>query len=315
MTIFSKKLISFLFLLIFVFDVNGTEVKILYKINEDVITTYDVENESNYLKTLNKNLENISKKELIETSIQSLIREKIKKNEIDRVFEINYEKAMKSDNINNLIMNFYSNLNFATENDFQEYLAKNGVSMFNLKKKFVIEQMWNQLIVNKYDNIIKINTNEINRKVDKIISENNEISSFDLSEIVFLEKNKKDNENKYLEIKKSIIEIGFNETAILYSISESAKLGGTIGWINENQISKKILDEIKKIDIGEYTEIINTAAGNIILKLNDKKKEKTVIDRQKEINKLIRFKRNQLLTEYSIIFYKELENKSYVKKL
>ena len=315
MTIFSKKLISFLFLLIFVLDVNGTEVKILYKINEDVITTYDVENESNYLKTLNKNLENISKKELIETSIQSLIREKIKKNEIDRVFEINYEKAMKSDNINNLIKNFYSNLNFATENDFQEYLAKNGVSMFNLKKKFVIEQMWNQLIVNKYDNIIKININEINRKVDKIISENNEISSFDLSEIVFLEKNKKDNENKYLEIKKSIIEIGFNETAILYSISESAKLGGTIGWINENQISKKILDEIKKIDIGEYTEIINTAAGNIILKLNDKKKEKTVIDRQKEINKLIRFKRNQLLTEYSIIFYKELENKSYVKKL
>ena len=315
MTIFSKKLISFLFLLIFVFDANGTEVKILYKINEDVITTYDIENESNYLKTLNKNLENISKKELIETSIQSLIREKIKKNEIDRVFEINYEKAMKSDNINNLIKNFYSNLNFATENDFQEYLAKNGVSMFNLKKKFVIEQMWNQLIVNKYDNIIKININEINRKVDKIISENNEISSFDLSEIVFLEKNKKDNENKYLEIKKSIIEIGFNETAILYSISESAKLGGTIGWINENQISKKILDEINKIDIGEYTEIINTAAGNIILKLNDKKKEKTVIDRQKEINKLIRFKRNQLLTEYSIIFYKELENKSYVKKL
>ena len=315
MTIFSKKLISFLFLLIFVFDANGTEVKILYKINEDVITTYDIENESNYLKTLNKNLENISKKELIETSIQSLIREKIKKNEIDRVFEINYEKAIKSDNINNLIKNFYSNLNFATENDFQEYLAKNGVSMFNLKKKFVIEQMWNQLIVNKYDSLIKINTNEINSKVDKIISENNEISSFDLSEIVFLEKNKKDNENKYLEIKKSIIEIGFNETAILYSISESAKLGGKIGWINENQISKKILDEIKKIDIGEYTEIINTAAGNIILKLNDKKKENTVIDRQKEINKLIRFKRNQILTEYSIIFYKELENKSYVKKL
>ena len=187
--------------------------------------------------------------------------------------------------------------------------------MFNLKKKFVIEQMWNQLIVNKYDSLIKINTNEINSKVDKIISENNEISSFDLSEIVFLEKNKKDNENKYLEIKKSIIEIGFNETAILYSISESAKLGGKIGWINENQISKKILDEIKKIDIGEYTEIINTAAGNIILKLNDKKKENTVIDRQKEINKLIRFKRNQILTEYSIIFYKELENKSYVKKL
>ena len=100
--------------------------------------------------------------------------------------------------------------------------------MFNLKKKFVIEQMWNQLIVNKYDSLIKINTNEINSKVDKIISENNEISSFDLSEIVFLEKNKKDNENKYLEIKKSIIEIGFNETAIYIVFRKAQSLEGKL---------------------------------------------------------------------------------------
>ena len=134
--------------------------------------------------------------------------------------------------------------------------------------------MWNQLIVNKYNNSIKINENEINKKVDEIINQNKEINSFNLSEIVFLEKNKKDNEKKYLEIKKSIKEIGFDETAILYSISESAKLGGKIGWINENQISKKIVNEINKINIGEYSEIINTAGGNIILKLNDKKKKK-----------------------------------------
>ena len=175
--------------------------------------------------------------------------------------------------------------------------------------------MWNQLIVNKYNNSIKINENEINKKVDEIINKNKEINSFNLSEIVFLEKNKKDNEKKYLEIKKSIKKIGFDETAILYSISESAKLGGKIGWINENQISKKIVNEINKINIGEYSEIINTAGGNIILKLNDKKIEKTEINREEEIKKLIRFKKNQLFTEYSIIFYKELENKAYVEKL
>ena len=135
--------------------------------------------------------------------------------------------------------------------------------------------MWNQLIVNKYNNSIKINEDEINKKVDEIISKNKEVINFNLSEIVFLEKNKKDNEKKYLEIKKSIEKIGFDETAILYSISESAKLGGKIGWINENQISKKkIVNEINKINIGEYSEIINTAGGNIILKLNDKKKRK-----------------------------------------
>ena len=315
MTKILKILISYFFLLSFAFNAFGTDIKILYKINDDIITSYDVKDESNYLKTLNKNLENLSAKELMETAIQSLKREKIKKGEIETVFEINYEKAMKSDNINNIIKNFYTNLNFETENEFLDYLYENNVSLDNLKKKFVIEQMWNQLIVNKYNNSIKINITEINKKLDKIISENKEINSFDLSEIVFLEKNKKDNEKKYLEIKESILKIGFNETAILYSISESAKLGGKIGWINENQMSKKIINEINRVDIGEYTNIINTAGGNIILKLNDKKNEKIEIDREKEKDKLIRFKRNQLLTEYSIIFYKELENKSYVKKL
>ena len=309
-----KKLVTYFFLITVSFNVIGAEVKIRYKINNDVITSYDIKNESNYLKTLNKNLKNLTNEEIMETAAQSLIREKIKKEEIDRVFEINYEKAIKSDNISNIIKGLYSNLNFETEKDFFDYLIRNNVSVDNLKKKFVIEQMWNQLIVNKYNDLIKIDKDEINKKVDKIISENKEIIVFNLSEIVFLEKNIKENENKYLEIKKSIKEIGFDETAILYSISESAKLGGKIGWINENQISKKIFSEINKIDIGEYSEIINTAGGNIILKLNDKKKEKIEINKDEEIKKLIRFKKNKLFTEYSIIFYKELENKSYVEK-
>ena len=296
-------------------NVSGSEIKILYKVNDDIITSFDVENELNYLKTLNKNLENLSNQELIETATQSLIREKIKKNEIDRVFEIDYQKAVKSKNIRNIIERFYSNLNFETEKDFFNYLQKNNVTELNLKQKFVIEQMWNQLIVNKYSNLIKINEDKINQKVDEIISRNKEIINFNLSEIVFLEKNKKDNKKKYLEITNSIKQIGFDETAILYSISESAKLGGKIGWINENQISKKIVNELNKINIGEYSEIINTAGGNIILKLNDIKKEKTEINREEEIKKLIRYKKNQLFTEYSIIFYKELENKTYVKKL
>ena len=184
-------------------NVVGAEIRILYKINNNVITSFDVENESNYLKTLNKNLENLSKKELIETATQSLIREKIKKDEIDRVFEIDYERAIKSNNIKNIIKDLYSNLNFESEKDFFNYLEKNNVTETNLKK-FVIEQMWNQLIVNKYNNSIKINEDEINEIVDQIISKNKEIINFNLSEIVFLEKNKSDNDKKYFEIKKSI---------------------------------------------------------------------------------------------------------------
>ena len=310
-----KKLIHILFLFIFSFNAFATEIKIFYKINDEVITSFDIENELNYLKTLNKNLENLSNKELINTAIQSLIREKIKKDEIDRVFEIDYEKAINSESINSIIMNLYSNLNFNSEKEFFDYLKQNDVNENDLRKKFIIEQMWNQLIVSKYSDSIKINKNQINKEVDELINKNKQVTKFNLSEIVFSEKNKDDNEKKYLKIQKSINEIGFDETAILYSIAESSKIGGKIGWINENQISKKIMDKINKMNIGEYSEIINTAGGNMILKLNDKKKEKKEINKEEEITKLIRYKKNQLFTEYSIIFYKELENKAYVEKL
>ena len=87
----------------------------------------------------------------METAIQSLIREQIKKDEIERIFEIDYKKAINSNNINDIIKNLYTNLNFETERDFFDYLKKNDVTEENLRKKFVIEQLWNQLIVNKYN--------------------------------------------------------------------------------------------------------------------------------------------------------------------
>ena len=175
--------------------------------------------------------------------------------------------------------------------------------------------MWNQLIVNKYNSIIKININEINEKVDTLIKNNKEIVNYNLSEIVFMEKNKIENEKKYKDVIKSINEVGFEQAALLYSISESAKLGGKIGWVNENQISLKIHDAIKNLSVGEYSEPIKTAAGDIILKINDKKREKFKINREEEIKKIIRFEKNKLFNQYSIIFYKELENKAYVNKL
>ena len=159
-----KKVVLYFFLTTFSLDSISAEIQILYKINDEIITSYDVENEANYLKTLNKNLIDLPKNELIETAIQSLIREKIKKDEINRAFDIDYEKAINSKNITSIIKNLYTNLNFENEKDFFNFLEKNNVTEFNLKKKFVIEQMWNQLIVNRYNRFIKINEDEIKKK-------------------------------------------------------------------------------------------------------------------------------------------------------
>ena len=49
---------------------------------------------------------------------------------------------MNSNDINNIIKNLYSNLDFNSDEDFYNYLKENNVTERNLKQKLVIEQMW-----------------------------------------------------------------------------------------------------------------------------------------------------------------------------
>ena len=292
----------------------SNEIKILYKINDSVITNYDISEEVNYLVSLNRNLEQLNDKQLSSNAEKSLIREIIKKDEIDKFYDINYEEEINSENINRIISNFRENIGFKSNQEFEDFLKVKNIEINDLKKKFIIEKFWNQLIFDKYRNLVKIDSDKIQSVLEKLIEDNSEILSFNLSEIVFFEKNKEAIKNKSEEIIASIQNIGFKDTAVIYSISESSKLGGEIGWVNQNQISKKIFQGIKDLEIGDFSRPIITAGGIIFLKVNDKKKTSAQIDKDKEMKRLITFEKNRILNEYSIIFYKEIENKAYVEK-
>ncbi len=292
----------------------GNEIKIIFKVNDTVITNHDIDKEANYLKSLNKSIEAFDQKKIIETAQNSLIREKIKKDEIDKFYKIDYENAVSSKDLESVIKNFRINLGFNTDEEFERYLLNKKIDIFDLKIKFIIEQTWNKLIVDKFFNLIKVDKQEIEKKVDFFMKNNSQQQSYNLSEIIFLEKNKADNEKKYQEILVSINNIGFKDTAIVHSIADSSKFGGEIGWINKNQISDEIFEYVKYLDEGNFTKPINTAAGILLLKLNKKKVVSTSIDRDEEIDKLVRAEKNKKLNEYSIIHFKQLENKSYVKK-
>ncbi len=189
------------------------------------------------------------------------------------------------------------------------------IDIREIKKKFVIEKYWNQLIYDKFNRSIKIDNKKIEKIVDSLQKSNSEIISYNLSEIVFSEKSKIKIEEKHNEILESINEIGFKQTALLHSISKSAKFGGEIGWVNQNQISKKIFNNVKNLKIGEVTKPINTAGGSILLLINDKKIITQKINKEKEINNIIASEKNRQLNQFSIMYYKDLESKSYVKKL
>ena len=264
--------------------------------------------------SLNKNLSQLNTKELAANAERSLIREIIKKDEIDKIYEIDYIKVVESEKFKRIIGNFRNSLGFKTDNEFEDYLKNNGIDFNELKNKFIIEQFWNQLIVDKYQNIIKIDSKKINDELEKLIKNKSEISSFNLSEIIFLEKDKISIEKKYQDIMSSIKTVGFSDTAVLHSISESSKLGGDIGWVNENQVSKKVFFAIKDLKINEVSKPIITSGGIILLTIKERKKVSIEVNKDEELKRLILYEKNRLFNEYSIIFYKELENKAYVKK-
>ena len=292
----------------------STEIKILYKINDSVITNYDISEEVNYLVSLNRNLNQLNDKQLFSNAEKSLIREIIKKDEIDKFYEINYEEEINSENINRIVTNFREKIGYKSNQEFQDFLKVKNIEINELKKKFIIEQFWNQLIFDKYRNLVKIDSDKIQGVLEKLIKDKSEILTFNLSERVFSEKNREAIKNKSEEIIASIESIGLKDTAVIYSISESSKLGGEIGWVNQNQISKKIFQDIKDLDIGDFSKPIITTGGIIFLKVNDKKKTSAQIDKDKEMKRLIAFEKNRILNEYSIIYYKEIENKAYVEK-
>ena len=290
------------------------EIRIIYKIENSIITNFDIKNEIKYL-SLNKNFNNLTQDEMFLKAEQSLLREKIKKNEIEKYYLINYKIESQSEQILNIYQSFIKNLGFNSEEEFLNYLNKNNINKEEFVNKLIIERFWNKLIYEKYVNQINVDENKIERQLKELEKNNSTILSFNLSEIVFSEKNKIDIDDKYEKIKKSIETMGFEEAALLYSISESSKLNGKIGWVNETQISDIILNEIRDLKLGEYSKPIFTAGGIIILKLNEKKEISKKINLQSEKEKMINYEKNRILNEFSIIFFNQIENKVYVEKL
>ena len=120
---------------------------------------------------------------------------------------------------------------------------------------------------------------------------------------------------KLKDINESIREIGFNNTANIYSISDSSKFGGKIGWIDEKKLSKKIIQELQSLKADQYTAPIQTGASYLILKIEEIKYEQTTINESEELDKMIQFEINKQLEQFSKIFYKKIKINSLIDEL
>ena len=291
------------------FSYSEINLKILMKIDNQIITNYDLEKEANYLLALNPSLKEIDKRKLMTIGKRSLVKEKIRKNEILKYKTLDNEDVQIEAVLNKLILS----LNFENQSQFQEYLKKFDLSISDLKEKIEIENEWKNLVYAKYFNSVKIDKSYLMKKIEKM-SKRKFLVEYNLSEILFTKRKNILIEDQIDEIKESIKKIGFENTANLFSISDSSKIGGKIGWVRENNLSKEVNKNLKELKANSYSEVIRIGNNFLILKINEIKQVPIEVDKKKELDKIVMIETTKQLDRFSNIFYDKIKLNSKISE-
>ena len=308
MNLFNKLILALIFYL--GFSVNGftIENKILFKVNNEIITSVDILNEIKYLNLLNKNLKNFDNNKIYEVATNSIIKNKVKENELRKFFK-KFDVDKKY--LDEITIKYFDKFDIYSIEELQNLLQKNNLSLEEIQKKITIQILWNNLIFQKFSKNVKIDKKLIKKEISK-----KEIQEeFLISEIVFNIKENETLEKKLIIIKNEIIKNNFSNAAILYSISDTAINGGKVGWVSLNSLSKKIRDQLNNLKVGEITNPIQIPGGFIILKIENKKENIVKINIEKEFEKIIKIKTNEQLNQFSNIYFNKVKKNILINEL
>ena len=292
-------------------SINGFSIenKIIVKIENQIVTSLDINNEYKYLIALNPNIKNSKKEDLMKLSKRSVLQEKIKKIEIEKNFN---NPKIPQKFLEQILQNIYSRIGLSNLDDFKKYLINNDIDFENVKNKLEIEALWNELILIKFSSKVKINEKELKKRIK---DSNKFLKSYLLSEISFEVSNLKELENKFQEISNVINNKGFEFAALKYSISPTSNLGGKLDWINENSLNNNVKVAIDNLKINDFTKPINIQGGFLILQINDIKNTKIEIDVEKEFRKLENYEKNNQLNQYSKIYFNKIKKDLEISEL
>ena len=282
----------------------------MFKINNGIITSIDIEEEYRYLIALNDNLKKLNQNEIIEIAKKSIIKEKIKINEINKNFK---NPKIPDEILQQILKNFYTKLNIDNLNNFKKYLISNNVKYQDVKNKIEIESLWNELIIAKFSSKIKLNENEIRNNLIK--NQEKFSKSYLLSEIFFEVSNSSQLDSTYQKIKEIIKEKGFENAAASISTSSTANQGGKIGWIDEDTLNENLKKILSELNVNEITKPLTIPGGFIILKINEIKKKEKKQNIENEVKRIINFKKNDQLKQFSKIYFNKVKKNTKIHEI
>ena len=307
-----KILSLILFLIFFNYQkLQSLENKILLKIDNDIITTFDIYEEIKFLKLFNPQLNNLSENKIFEISKNSILKDRIKRIEI-----LKFVKEIKVDDrfLVKLIKNRYSEIGLNSLDSFENYLSKNNLDVDKVKEKISTELIWNDIIFQKFNSKVSVDREEIKKNILENPQKKTQEKLL-LSEITFNVDKKVDFEKKSKKIFDDIEKTGFKNAALIHSESSTASNGGLIGWVKFDNINNSIKTEISNLNIGQYSKPVRTSSGFIIVKIEDKKVDKIDINLNREIEEMIKFKTNEQLDQFSNIYFNKIKKDLTIHEL
>tara|TARA_B100000963_G_C22584895_1_gene652587 strand:- start:585 stop:1505 length:921 start_codon:yes stop_codon:yes gene_type:complete len=298
--------IIFFFLILLKFNpIIAIENRIIIKVNNDIITSYDLK--QTILTTLVLANQQIDQKIVDQSkpaALKALINSVLKKKEVNK-----YNISLSEIEINNQLKNISGGDVIKLKNKFKN----NNLDFFLYEEKLKTELMWRKLIFSIYQEKVKINEKDIQDELSKTINDKKS-EEYRISEISVSFDTENEKTNLINKIKEQITKFGFEETALKFSESTSAVDKGDLGWVNINGLTKKISEIILKMRINEVSEPILIANSILFLKLNDKKISNILegeIDKLK--NQIINSKKNELFNLYSTSHLSKIRNNSIIQ--
>lgn len=279
---------------------------IILKIENEIITNYDIKNKILTILVLGNqeiNQENINS--LKKQALENLIIQKIKKIEL-----LKYD--FKNDDVR--LNNYLNSISSNNIEQFKSRFKENNINFDKFVRELQIEFKWQKLIFNIYSSKIKLDENSIEKELNEIIKNQENIEQYELSELeILINENEIANERVNI-VEKQIEAKGFEFAVLNNSISSTSSNKGYLGWINGKSLSEDIYKIIKKMKIGEVSQPIKRQNSILFLKLMNKKNSNPEkIDRAKLKINLIERKKNELFNLYSRSHLSKLKNSSFIE--
>ena len=280
--------------------------KIVIKVENEIITSYEIKNK--ILTLLNFSGTEVNQKninQLKKQAVESLIQYKLKKIELKKyniqknTSRINaYLKSISSNNISSLKKKFEEN-----NLDYQLFL-----------EEVEVQSMWQQLVVKLYSKKFNIEENIIEQELENYKKTKKSLKEFRISEIEIMIENNENDIQKIQDIESEIKKKDFESAALKFSISSSASNKGDLGWISEKSLSDQIYNIIKNMKIGQVSEPIIRQDTALFLKVNDiRNSEITDLNLADLKKKLINQKKNELVDLYSLSHLSKIRNTSLIE--